>query len=133
MPIVLRFCKTGGHILLCTRGAGGFPAQGGQLRALHPQEEGKPAREPSWPGKGAAGGGPGAHYQEGGDERTLTQHLHELFWHKNPYYNTLPLPSLRSSTTSPSSTTTSSTSTTTSSTLKTSRRRSPSRARRTST
>ncbi len=63
MPIL----QTGGHILLCERGAGGFPAQGWRLSAVHSQEEGKPAREPSRPGEGGAGGEPGAHRQEGGD------------------------------------------------------------------
>lgn len=68
--------QTGDYILLCKRGAGGFPAQGRRLCAVHPQEEGKPAREPSRPGKGGAGGEPGAHRQEGGEEHALTQHLH---------------------------------------------------------
>lgn len=63
MPIL----QTGGHILLCKRGAGGFPAQGRRLCAIHPEEEGKPTREPPWPRKGGTGGEPGANHQKGGD------------------------------------------------------------------
>lgn len=64
MPVL----RTGGHILLCERGAGGFPSQGRRLCAVHPQEEGEPTREPAWPGKGGVSGRPGAHSQEGGKE-----------------------------------------------------------------
>lgn len=75
MPIL----RTGGHILLCKRGAGGFPAQGRRLCAVHPEEEGKPAREPSQPRKGGAGGGPGAHRQEGGDSASAHDNVLKFF------------------------------------------------------
>lgn len=70
--ILMPVLQPGGFILLCKRGAGGFPAQGRRLCAIHTQKEGKPAREPSWLTKGRAGGDPGAHSQEGGDNIRLT-------------------------------------------------------------
>lgn len=128
------FLPTGGHIRVCKRGAGCFPAQGQWLCAIYAEEEGKPTREPSWPGKGGEGGKPGAHHQKGGDRQTYAKGR-KAFWQSGVYTSikTLPSPTLHSSTTLPSSMRMSSTSITTSSTLKTSRRRYPSRARRTST
>lgn len=69
MPVLL---QTGGYILLCKRGAGGFPAQGRRLCAVHSQEEGKSPRKPPRPAEGGDGREPGAHHQEGGDTETVT-------------------------------------------------------------
>lgn len=91
MPVLLCFFsffrKTGDYIVLCKRGARGFSAQRGRLCAVHPQEEGKPPWEPSWPGKGRDGGGPGAHHQEGGD-KTHSGYVHNtklLFQNKHSF------------------------------------------------
>lgn len=133
MPIL----QTGDHILLCTRGAGGFPSQGRRLCAIYPEEEGEPSWEPSWPREGGAGREPGAHRQERGEKIWRSRHLHvkKLFsWLSIVCcsFETLPPAFLCSSTTLQSSVKTFSTSTMISSSSKMSHRRSPSRVRRTS-